>query len=252
MRSPRPLRNSDSESTRRLALSLDAANPGSLAKRRPPQTRRAERSYAQQLRLLAGHVGELIERFEVTLEGLPTLAQLLRAYAEHLVPWATRVASRMIAEVADRVRELLKLQVHLIKSIPTDAADRVHRLTTQALESSSRAVETTREIARSAEVTKSRATLIARTETARTATQLVRARAEFVGATHYVWRTAQDGAVRPGHRAMEGKTCAWADPPAVNEEGRIMHFHPGEVWNCRCYAEPVISNPYDFRARRRA
>ena len=75
---------------------------------------------------------------------------------------------------------------------------------------------------------------------ARTATTLTKVRAQAVGSTHFVWETSRDGAVRPGHKAMQGKVCEWDNPPAVNENGRIMHFHPGSIWNCRCWARPVI------------
>jgi SPP1 gp7 family putative phage head morphogenesis protein len=230
-------------------------------------------------------VGDLVEGYGHSLtEGnvyaaLPSLEQLLRSYADALVPWAKRVAARMIGEVdnaersawrglgnaisaqlhrdlndapiGERVGELLELQVSLITSIPLQAAERAHDLTLAALESSTRAKEAAAQIARSAKVTESRALLIARTETARTATVLVQARAEAIGSTHYIWKTAGDADVRPGHRAMEGKTCEWADPPPVNEGGRIMHHHPGEIWNCRCYAEPIIADPYETSRRRR-
>lgn len=93
------------------------------------------------------------------------------------------------------------------------------------------------------DVTRSRAVLIARTETARASTVLLQARCEEVGVTHYIWRTARDGAVRPGHRVMEGRVCEWANPPAVRENDAIYYHHPGEIWNCRCYAEPVVTDP---------
>lgn len=199
---------------------------------------------------------------------MPSLAQLLRAYADAIFPWARATAGKMLAEVnernrdswhslgerlslqlrrdlgnapvGERMRVLLGEQVGLIQSIPTEAAQRVHELTIKGLEDSTRAAEFAEEIHRTGEVTRSRATLIARTEVARTSTTLTQARAEAIGSTHYIWRTAHDSSVRPGHRAMEGKVCEWARPPAVIENGETMHFHPGQIWNCRCYAEPVL------------
>ena len=195
---------------------------------------------------------------------------MLEAYAAALKPWATRVAARMLGEVdladqtawrslgneisaqlrhdirktplGERMRERLDAQVHLITSLSTEAAERVHRLTLKGLEDSTRAKEFAAEILRTGEVTQNRATLIARTEVARTATILTQARAESAGCTHYVWRTAGDSDVRAGHKAMEGKVCAWDDPPAVNENGRIMHHHPGEIYNCRCWAEVIVTD----------
>ncbi|MBR8380691.1 minor capsid protein [Burkholderia cenocepacia] len=199
----------------------------------------------------------------------PTIEQLLRRYAEALGPWAEVTAARLLddlnrrdeqawmqqaadmsralrdelrrAPTGETMRALMAEQVGLIKSIPLEAAERVHRLTIEALEDSTRAAAISREIQRSGEVAKSRADLIARTEISRAATSLTEARALAVGSTHYIWRTSGDSDVRPGHRAMEGKVCAWNDPPEVDENGRVMRFHPGQIWNCRCWAEPIIS-----------
>ena len=193
---------------------------------------------------------------------------LLNRYAEALTPWAERTAAKMVAEVDARDREawramgnaissglrnlilntpvggamrtLLDDQVALITSLPIEAGQRVHELTLKGLENSTRAREIATEIRRSGEVTANRATLIARTEVSRTASVLVQSRSQGAGLTHYVWRTAGDGAVRPGHKAMEGQPCAWATPPAVEENGKIMHFHAGQIWNCRCYPEPIV------------
>jgi len=156
------------------------------------------------------------------------------------------------APVGQRMSELLGLQVSLIQSIPIEAAQRVHELATKARIEGTRAKEIAEEIARTGEVTRSRSVLIARTEVARTATVLLQARCEAIGSTHYTWETSMDGSVRPGHKAMQGKICEWANPPAVDEGGRIMHFHPGEVWNCRCYATPIIGDPYKPERRGRA
>ncbi|MBJ9593221.1 minor capsid protein [Burkholderia seminalis] len=199
----------------------------------------------------------------------PTIEQLLRRYAEALGPWAEVTAARMLddlnrrdeqawmqqaadmshalrdelrhAPTGETMRALMAEQVGLIKSIPLEAAERVHRLTIEALEDSTRAAAISKEIQRSGEVAKSRADLIARTEVSRAATSLTEARALAVGSTHYIWRTSGDSDVRAGHRAMEGKVCAWNDPPEVDENGRVMRFHPGQIWNCRCWAEPIIS-----------
>lgn len=252
--------------------------------RRKPEVRqrltaRAERDYARHLSRLASNVGKIVS--QVQSQGVIPLLTALHQYAEAIAPWAEKVAATMIRQVDERdrsawralgeeistqlhkelreapvgarVQELLAQQVDLIKSIPRQAAERVHQLSIEALAGGGRAKEVAEEIARTNQVTKSRAMLIARTETARASTVLTQARAESVGSTHYIWRTAGDSDVRKGHKAMEGKVCEWANPPAVNENGRIMHFHPGSVWNCRCYPESIVPDPYapSVRGRRR-
>ena len=144
------------------------------------------------------------------------------------------------ANVGGVLRGLMGEQVGLIQSLPTEAAERVHKLAIRGLANSGRAREIAEEILDTGEVTASRATLIARTEVARTASILTQTRALQAGLTHYRWQTSKDGDVRPGHRAMQGKICEFANPPAVNENGRIMHHHPGQIWNCRCWPEPIV------------
>jgi SPP1 gp7 family putative phage head morphogenesis protein len=255
LQAPKP---SDSNSLRRLRW-RDRKRKASQG---PPQTQRAERDFARQLRDIGQHVGELIAGFEPgEISAVPTLQTLLERYAEALTPWAERTVSRMLLEVdgrdrerwralgneislqlhrdienapvGERLRELLTAQVGLIKSIPIEAGERVHKLTVQGLEDSTRAREYVEEI-------KSRAMLIARTEVARTASILTRVRAEAAGSTSYIWETSRDSTVRPGHRAMQGKVCRWDDPPAVEESDGVHHEHPGSIWNCRCWARPIV------------
>lgn len=222
-------------------------------------------------------MGKLIDQLEASTSNAPSIARLLAAYAEALRPWARRIASKMLrdidrrdqaawselgsaissqlhrdirrTDVGRRLRERLTDQVELITSIPRDAGERVHKLTLRALETGERAREAAREIRRSTEVTESRATLIARTEVARTAAALTQARAESAGSTHYIWRTANDSAVREQHKKLEGRVFAWNDPPEIKEEGR---HGPGEIWNCRCYAEPILPDPYQRKSTRRS
>jgi uncharacterized protein with gpF-like domain len=242
-----------------------------------PRTGRIERQYAKHLRALAGHVGDIVGRYEQGLESLPGLQRLLQHYADSLVPWAKRVSLSMIKEVDDgdraswaalgteisaqlhrelrtapmqeTFRKLQERQVELITSIPSKAAQRVAELTVKGLTSGVRAKEVAEDIANTTKVTKERAVLIARTETSRTAMTLLQTRCESVGSTHYTWRTSGDSDVRYGHALMEGKTCEWANPPAVNEGPKggpvkIMRHHAGCIWNCRCYAQPIIRDPY--------
>ncbi len=47
----------------------------------------------------------------------------------------------------------------------------------------------------------------------------------------YIWRTVGDGKVRGEHATRAGKRFDWSDEPAGG--------HPGEDYNCRCWAELV-------------
>ena len=89
---------------------------------------------------------------------------------------------------------------------------------------------------------------IARTEISKAQCALTQARAEALGLRWYVWRTADDGnRVRDAHRLMHGVLVNWGDPPdpeKLNKDNKHRSkfgpYHAGNIYNCRCYPEPVI------------
>ncbi len=197
-------------------------------------------------------------------EGRTSIRQALLDYGGIIGSWAEAAARRMIAEVIARdeaawirtgrnmgvalkqeiagartgeaMRKVLAEQVGLIKSLPLQAAQRVHELAIKGIEEGARASAIGAEIMRISDVTAARANLIARTEVARTASVLTQVRAQHIGSAGYIWRTAADSDVRPSHRAMSGKFVAWETPPTL--DGLVGHA--GCLPNCRCYPEPVI------------
>jgi SPP1 gp7 family putative phage head morphogenesis protein len=235
--------------------------------------RRAESQYGVQLRKIARHIGEIIRGFDLNDQADAfVLRDALRRYAEMLTPWARSAARAMVAEVAARsnkqwrkigsemgrsfadvlngpdigarYHQLQEEQVNLITSIPRDAAERVHELVQQGLIEGKRFTELVPEIRRGGEVSVSKASLIARTETGRVVSNLTQARAESVGSSGYVWRTVKDAQVRPSHRSMEGQFVRWDQPPTLDG----LKGHAGAVPNCRCFAEPSI--PMDLSPAR--
>jgi SPP1 gp7 family putative phage head morphogenesis protein len=89
------------------------------------------------------------------------------------------------------------------------------------------------------DITESRARLIARTEVARSNSILVQARAESLGSKAYIWQTAEDARVRESHMEMNGKVCYWDNPPMLSDGTQT---HPGQIFNCRCIALPLLSD----------
>jgi SPP1 gp7 family putative phage head morphogenesis protein len=83
-----------------------------------------------------------------------------------------------------------------------------------------------------ADVSTSRAELIARDQVLKVNGQITQIRQENAGITEYVWSTSRDERVRESHAALEGETFSWSSPP---EPG-----HPGQDYQCRCVALPVI------------
>jgi SPP1 gp7 family putative phage head morphogenesis protein len=235
------------------------------------RVRRAERHYGVQLRKIAREVGRIIDAYppgDPAAE--PLIRQILRRYAEILTPWARTTAKSMLVDVSRRdekvwqkltenmgaamrlelrgtrmepvLAQLEAEQVELIRSIPLDAAQRVHKLTIEGLSDATRASEIAAEIRRSTHVSESKANLIARTEVGRAAASITQARAVHVESDGYIWRTAGDSAVRDRHRKLAGKFFKWDEPPVTGENGE--RSLPGAIYNCRCYPEVVLPEVY--------
>lgn len=87
-------------------------------------------------------------------------------------------------------------------------------------------------------VSESRAKLIARDQTLKYNSSVHTAQAKDAGIAKFRWSTSHDGAVRPMHRALDGEIFAYDDPPITNDDGdRNL---PGEDYQCRCVALPII------------
>ncbi|RZG63932.1 MULTISPECIES: phage minor head protein [Acinetobacter] len=224
--------------------------------------------YSQQLRKIAGYVDTIVKGFDVNdSRSWPLIQASLNEYSSTLHHWAQNAAGKIMTDVAlrdektwliyaqdmsrgvrDQIRNtdigavyqgLLNDQVRLIKSLPLEAAQRVHDLSTRALIEGSRASEISSLIMATGHVTKSRANTIARTEISRATTLFTEARAKDLGSNGYIWRTSEDGDVRHEHDELNGVFVPWDKPPIVDKKsGR--RAHAGCDINCRCYPEPVI------------
>ena len=244
--------------------------------RKPIVPKRIEVNYRAQLRRVAHIAGSIInqhliiqkENGEIVKVSLSEgLSIVLKNYSKSLEPWAQNIAQEMIDNVnssnkkflldtAPQIAKQLKSdydksaiglvaksitadQVTLIKSIPLEAAERAQTLAREATTGSRRASEVADMIMSSGTVAKSRADTIARTEIHKAWSSLTQSRAQYVGANQYIWRTAGDEIVRESHAEMDGQVCDFNSPPTLSDGDS---YNAGEGVNCRCYAEPIISD----------
>jgi SPP1 gp7 family putative phage head morphogenesis protein len=134
------------------------------------------------------------------------------------------------------MRAALREQAAEITLLPRKAAERLFKLTTEGITNGVRANEIAEQVLASGHVSASEARMLARTGVSTTATALTEARAQHIGSEGYFWRTSRDRAVRPSHRAMEGKFVRWDDPPTLDN----YTAHCGQFANCRCFPEVQI------------
>jgi SPP1 gp7 family putative phage head morphogenesis protein len=133
----------------------------------------------------------------------------------------------------------------LIKDIPFKTSSQIAEQTKQALIDGTNLKDLTNDIfdimKERTDVTDSRAKLIARDQTAKLNGLLTQERQTDIGVESYVWRTVGDERVRDTHADNEDQTFSWDNPPV--ETG-----HPGEDYQCRCWAEPVLPEYVAYEA----
>lgn len=154
--------------------------------------------------------------------------------------------SELSGHVGYRLRELVRQNADLIKTLPSELAQRATAYTAEMALRGARAGSIEKGLAaQMPSFALSRLKLIARTEVGKTETALTRARAEGMGLNWYHWETSEDQRVRLAHRKMQGVLVNWDDAPAPEilvGETSAGHYHAGNIWNCRCLALPLVSS----------
>lgn len=134
----------------------------------------------------------------------------------------------------DQIDIFVEQNVGLIKTVDERYFGEVQETVFRGARTGRSVKEIAEDIRERGKVSQSRAELIARDQLNKFNGNLSEIRQRDLGVTRYIWRTSLDERVREEHRKLEGKEFNWSKPPA---EG-----HPGEAINCRCYAEPILTD----------
>lgn len=146
--------------------------------------------------------------------------------------------------VPQHVRNFVATQITQIKGLTARALADTHTVVLEGLRQGLRAEEIAKQLREQVGLSKTRATIIANDQVGKLHGELTRLRQTSLGIKRYRWATSRDELVRPGHRALEGTTQSWDEPPVVNARtgkrahpGMDTHFYP-----CRCSAIPIIDD----------
>lgn len=123
--------------------------------------------------------------------------------------------------------------VALISDVTESTAASYEKTILRGLQTGLRHEEIAKDLAKTLDISESRAAGIARDQVLTLYGQVNRNRQQSIGIEEYTWRASNDEKVRDSHRANDGKVFSWNSPPS--ETG-----HPSEDINCRCGAEPVF------------
>ena len=135
--------------------------------------------------------------------------------------------------LSDQLELFSQQNAELIKSLPEQDLFQVSGIVQRGLQEGQRFTTVAKDIQKRFSITTRRANLIARDQTAKLNSSLTKLRQQSAGITEYRWQTAGDERVRATHRANDGKTFRWDNPPKITG-------HPGTDINCRCVAVPIM------------
>ena len=148
--------------------------------------------------------------------------------------------------VGQTITDIVAQNAQLIKTVPQNMAGKIAELVRKRRFEGERPETILQEILeQQPHLREFEARRIARTESAKASTALTEARAEAMNLEFYIWRTAKDGdRVRKSHQIMEGVLCRWSEPPdpeAMAGERSYGSYHPGGIFNCRCFPQVIVA-----------
>jgi SPP1 gp7 family putative phage head morphogenesis protein len=163
-----------------------------------------------------------------------TLNSLERRLPQLRIPAVVANGQQLAEQWVRRNIDLIKVEPRIQRAIgevlaqPLDRGLRVEEIRAQLIERFG--------------IEERRAQLIARDQTLKLAGQLQEERQTQAGIRRYVWTTSDDERVRPDHAELDGTIQSWDDPPVIDRRtGR--RGHPGDDFQCRCNADPILDEP---------
>lgn len=150
------------------------------------------------------------------------------------------------ARIADEWQENMKVY---IKDFAEKEITRLRKDVQTSVLSGNRYEDLVTKIQRSYGVSANKAKFLARQETGLLMAKFKQTRYEAAGVNHYQWQCvsgSKNHPVRPSHKILDGKIFTWDNPPISSMPGEpVRRNNPGQDYNCRCFAKPILRVPDD-------
>lgn len=163
----------------------------------------------------------------------------LRSLDPEKVEKLVRISMRAAPGIGKKIDAFRKNNVRKIRSLGGEQVARVAKALREAEEKGWHRDQLRKRIIEVADVSKSKADLLARDQVLKLNGNLTEERQAQAGIEEYMWSTSGDERVREMHAELDGTIQRWDDPPVTNPEGD--RNHPGEDFGgCRCIAVPQL------------
>ena len=140
--------------------------------------------------------------------------------------------------ISSTINSFTKENTSLITKMTADYKNGVGEAVQRGLRQGQSTVTITKALEKQGGLTKNRARLIARDQVGKLNGQLTELKQTNLGVRSYTWRDSGDSRVRPTHISNNGRVFTWDKPP-------FSTGHPGQDFQCRCYAEPNLEEVFD-------
>lgn len=134
-----------------------------------------------------------------------------------------------------------------IRSIPNDTLRQMEEIILNGYREGKLVRDIRVEIQDTYNVSKQKATMIARDQISSLNAALTKMQQQDAGVKKYRWSSSHDERVRECHQEFNGKVFSWDDPPeawySTKSKGIVYtgrKCHPGEDYCCRCVAIPIF------------
>lgn len=154
-------------------------------------------------------------------------------------------------DLGSTMAKAVKNNIDLIQSIKTDFINDIGSQVFEDFKKGKRQADLVKNIYERGNVTKSRAKLIARDQTAKVNSAFNEARNTKLGIDEYTWSGTADERERPSHRVLNGMLCKYSDPTVYSDDdGKTWkkrksigayEGNPGTDYQCRCLDVPKIN-----------
>lgn len=142
------------------------------------------------------------------------------------IPLATAAGSQ------EKVDRWIRENIGLVKSITGSGLDDLEKLVAAAAGGGTPTLDLRAQIQARFQVTYSKASFLARDQTAKLGSTIGRELKQRYGIKSYQWSTSGDARVRQEHAELDGQIFLYSAPPIADLQGN--RGHPGMLWQCRC------------------
>jgi SPP1 gp7 family putative phage head morphogenesis protein len=152
---------------------------------------------------------------------------------------------QMQGTIGDKVYSLVDYNAYLIKSTPLNISKQITKYVMEQQQRGRRSEDIADDLYRRLPgLKRSRVNLIARTETSKASSALTRAQSHDLGIQWFEWITSKDARVRESHKNLDHVLMSYYDLPSPEllvGEKNVGKYGPGDIYNCRCFAAPVVN-----------